>query len=316
LPAAIYTTDARGRITFFNQAAVALSGRAPELNSDEWCVTWKLFHTDGRPMPHEECPMAVALKEDRPIREQEALAQRPDGTLVPFMPYPTPIHDSSGAMVGAVNMLVDITDRKRAEDRQRVLIDELNHRVKNTLTTVQSLASQTLRGSGKAADIFLSRLFALSRTHDQLSRAGWEWADFQTIIDDIFAPYQLDGSERLVCSGGPVRLPPQKALLLAMVMHELATNAAKYGSLSVPDGKLNLTWTTLNGACDRRLLIDWRESGGPPVRKPKRQGFGSRLADRAITRELNGEAQFLFAPGGLRCNFAIPLQNPRYPKSS
>jgi PAS domain S-box-containing protein len=119
LPAAVYTTDADGRITMFNQAAVELSGRVPEIGTDSWCVTWKLYHPDGRPMPHDECPMALALKEGRPIRDHEAIAERPDGSRVSFVPYPTPLHDSNGTLIGAINMLVDITDRNRAEKALR-----------------------------------------------------------------------------------------------------------------------------------------------------------------------------------------------------
>jgi PAS domain S-box-containing protein len=115
LPAAVYTTDAAGRITYYNQAAVQFAGRQPMLGTDEWCVTWRLYRPDGTPMRHDECPMAVALKENRPIRGAEAIAERPDGTRIPFLPYPTPLRDASGALVGAVNMLVDITERKRAE---------------------------------------------------------------------------------------------------------------------------------------------------------------------------------------------------------
>jgi PAS domain S-box-containing protein len=114
LPAAVYTTDAAGNITFYNRAAVELAGRQPELG-DQWCVTWRLYTPDGTPLPHEQCPMAIALKENRPIRGVEAIAERPDGTLVPFMPYPTPLRDASGTLVGAVNMLVDLTERKHAE---------------------------------------------------------------------------------------------------------------------------------------------------------------------------------------------------------
>jgi PAS domain S-box-containing protein len=119
LPAAVYTTDAEGRVTMFNQAAVDLAGREPTLGSDSWCVTWKLYHPDGEPMPHEECPMALALKTGEPIRGQEAIAERPDGSRVNFIPYPTPLRDSNGNLVGAINMLVDISDRKRAEQTLR-----------------------------------------------------------------------------------------------------------------------------------------------------------------------------------------------------
>ena len=105
LPAAIYTTDAAGRITFYNEAAIAFSGRRPVLGTDEWCVSWKLFWPDGTPLPHDECPMAVALKEGRAVRGHEAVAERPDGSRVHFIPYPTPFKDASGKVVGAVNML-------------------------------------------------------------------------------------------------------------------------------------------------------------------------------------------------------------------
>jgi PAS domain S-box-containing protein len=129
LPAAIYTTDAVGRITFFNQAAVEFSGRKPEIGSDHWCVTWRLYWPDGRRMAHDECPMARALKEDRPIRGGEAIAERPDGTRVPFRAYPTPLHDASGHLVGAVNMLVDITAAKEIEEARGRLNDMLEQRV-------------------------------------------------------------------------------------------------------------------------------------------------------------------------------------------
>src|SRR5580658_6292907 len=127
LPAAVYTTDAEGRITYFNPAATELAGRTPTLGSDEWCVTWRLYLPDGTPLPHDECPMAVALKEDRAIRGVEALAERPDGTRRPFLPFPTPLHDLSGKLVGAVNMLVDISERKESESQQRKMLAELNH---------------------------------------------------------------------------------------------------------------------------------------------------------------------------------------------
>ena len=129
LPAAIYTTDAVGRITFFNQAAVEFSGRTPEIGSDQWCVTWRLYWPDGRPMAHDECPMARALKEDRPIRGGEAVAERPDGTRVPFMACPTSLHDASGRLVGAVNMLVDQTAVKEADEARRRLNETLERRV-------------------------------------------------------------------------------------------------------------------------------------------------------------------------------------------
>ena len=128
LPVAIYTTDAAGRITFYNRAAVEFAGREPALGKDHWCVTWRLYWPDGSPLPHDECPMAVALREGRPIRGVEAVLERPDGTRVNFLPYPTPLFDASGDLVGGVNMLVDITDRKQGEQALQRLNEALEQR--------------------------------------------------------------------------------------------------------------------------------------------------------------------------------------------
>jgi PAS domain S-box-containing protein len=310
LPAAIYTTDADGRITFYNQAAVELSGSKPEIGSDKWCVSWKLYQTDGTPLPHEACPMAVALQEGRPVRGAEAVAERPDGSRVPFIPYPTPLYNDSGALVGAVNMLVDISERKEAETRQIGLVNELNHRVKNTLATVQSLAAQTMRGSAVGEEVraaFEARLLALSRTHDQLTRAGWQATDLASILEVTLAPYRNGSGSRIRLGDGPVRLPPQAALTLAMVFHELAANAAKYGSLAAPDGALDVTWTVAEEDGTPRLRFEWQESGGPEVEAPKRSGFGMKLAERSVTRALRGSLDIAFDPRGVRCRMDIPL---------
>jgi PAS domain S-box-containing protein len=116
LPAAVYTTDTAGRITYFNKAAAELWGYRPDLDRSEWCGSWKLYWPDGRPLPHDQCPMAVAVKERRPVRGAEAIAERPDGTRVPFLPFPTPIYNSAGTFVGTVNLLVDISERKIQEE--------------------------------------------------------------------------------------------------------------------------------------------------------------------------------------------------------
>src|ERR1700676_200913 len=121
LPVAIYATDAAGRITYCNQAAVDLAGRQPKLGKDEWCVAWRLYNPDGMKLPHDRCPMAVALKENRPVRGIEAILERPDGTRIPIRPYPTPIRDQSGALIGAVNLLLDLSDRKLAENASAYL---------------------------------------------------------------------------------------------------------------------------------------------------------------------------------------------------
>ncbi|MCK1423566.1 PAS domain S-box protein [Bradyrhizobium sp. 182] len=307
LPAAIYTTDAEGRINFFNRAAVEMAGRTPQ-PGDEWCVTWKLYWPDGSPLPHNECPMAVALRENRPVRGAEAIAERPDGRRVPFIPYPTPLRDAAGKLVGAINMLVDISERKRAENAQKVLIDELNHRVKNTLATVQSLASQTAR---HAADLdefvstFTGRLLALARAHDLLTMRNWQDAPFEKLIHDIVGP--VSGG-RVATSGPDVNLDARAALSVTMVFNELLTNATKYGALSKPHGSVSLTWRIAEGErSQRRLACEWLERGGPPVTPPKRRGFGTRLMERCVENDLAGEFDLIFDPQGARCTVAFPV---------
>jgi PAS domain S-box-containing protein len=311
LPAAIYTTDLDGRITFYNEAAVEFAGRRPELG-EMWCVTWRLYHADGTPLPHDKCPMAVALQERRPVRGAESIAERPDGSRIWFTPYPTPLTDTGGQIVGAINMLVDTTHRKEAVRQQRLLNDELNHRVKNTLATVQSLIAQTTRNAGSVEEYrheLEARIMAMSRAHDQLSHRYWSDADLGEVIRASLAPYR--NTRSIILSGEPIIIAARTALMLAMVFHELATNAAKYGALANPDGKVELGWSVEANGQGRVLRLGWIESGGPPVTPSTRRGFGTRLLERGIRSELRGRAEIQFAPKGVRCAIEVPLDPVR-----
>lgn len=310
LPAAVYTTNADGQITYFNQAAIELTGRNPVLGSDSWCVSWRLYHADGRPIPHDECPMAIALRENRPVHGKEILVERPDGTRLPVLPYPTPLHDSEGRLIGAVNMLVDISERKRAEEQQRLLLNELNHRVKNTLAAVQSIAAQTFRGSegdARAKDAFDGRLLALSKAHDLLTRKQWEGVSLDDLVLQELAPYAVEGQARFTITGPELRLRPKVAIALGMALHELATNAAKHGAFSAETGRVHVAWQRMAASDGPMLHLHWQEHGGPPVAPPRRKGFGSRLIERGLARELNGTVRLHFDPSGLACSFEVPL---------
>ena len=306
LPVALCTTDAEGRITFFNQAAADFWGRRPELNREQWCGSFRLYHPGGIPLAHGDSPMAVSLKYGMPLRGVEAIAERPDGTRVPFLPLPTPLRDSEGRLVGALNVLLDISDRKRSEDRLRTLMSVLNHRVKNTLATVQALASQTIRGRGVKRDVrakFVERLFALSRAHDLLTREGWESADLLLVVQEVLAPHH----GRIEVQGETIRISPKLTVALSMVLHELAANAVRHGALSVRAGKVTLV-CTIETARDRsRIILDWRESGGPTVVEPARTGFGLKLVERSIAQELSGVAAIAFEPGGFHCTLSVPI---------
>lgn len=309
LPAAVYTTDAAGRITYYNDTAAALWGHRPPLGTSEWCGSWKLYWPDGTPLAHDECPMAIALKADRTVRGMEAVAERPDGTRVPFIPYPTPIHDDAGKLIGAVNMLVDITDRKRAEDQQALLVRELHHRVKNTLATVQAIMGSTARTVDNIEDFktaIFGRIQSLAKTHLLLAddvRA----VDFADILRSELDAFDSGIGGRITLQGPEVALTSQIAVSLGMAIHELTTNAAKHGALSVYGGKVEVTWSVTIDATRRTLTFDWVESGGPPVKEPTREGFGSRLLDFVLPGQIQARTRIEYAPEGVRVHCSLPL---------
>jgi len=222
-----------------------------------------------------------------------------------------PIRDGDGAVAGVFVQGQDITDTVRAADRQKLMIDELNHRVKNTLATVQSIAMQTARhhpDPQRFAEAFQARLMSLSHTHDLLTRSHWEGADLRAVLQ-----HETDahgGSTRIVPNGPPVALDPAQALSLGMIFHELATNAGKYGALSTPDGRVFVDWSLADQRA-RRLTLSWRENGGPPVAQPQRRGFGSRLIERNVRHDLAGEVELDYAEGGFTAEISLPLDKGR-----
>ncbi|HYZ48050.1 MAG TPA: PAS domain S-box protein [Sphingomonas sp.] len=308
LPVAVYTTDRQGRLAYFNEAAATFAGRRPRLGVDEWCVTWKLYWPDGTPLPPDQSPMAVALDTGDEIRGLEAVAERPDGSKRVFTPYPTLLRDSEGNVVEAVNVLVDITERKQAEETQKLLIDELNHRVKNTLATVQSIAMQTQRSTPECfAERFEARLLSLSRAHDLLTRRRWTGVSLRELLEQASAPYMDQLHRPIVLDGPDLMLSARAGLAMALTIHELMTNAAKYGALSGEAGRVAISWSVLEGPEGQGLAICWREQGGPAVAEPSRRGFGLRLIERSIAKDLGGRADLRFASEGLEAMLQFPL---------
>jgi len=426
LPAAIYLTDARGRITFYNEAAAALWGCRPRLNNDQWCGSWRLYRPDGTPLPHDQCPMAVALRERRTIVGEEAVAQRPDGTRVSFVAYPSPLWDSSGALVGAINMLVDITERRHAEQfrlrlasivessddaivskdlngivatwnrgaerifgytademigkpiamlipperqdeepiilkriqrgervdhyetiRRRkdgslieisltvspvrdangrivgaskiardisehkrkerhiaLLAREVDHRSKNLLALVLAAVRLTEADTAEELKVAIEgRLAALSNAHALLTQSRWEGADLRELISEELSPYCRQGDQRAQIAGTNVALEPTAAQSIAIVLHELATNAVKYGALSVPTGHVHVKWWH---PPEGGLVVRWAETGGPAVAPPTRRGFGTNVTNRLVRGQLRGEVRFHWRAEGLVCEIHIP----------
>jgi PAS domain S-box-containing protein len=293
IPAAIYTTDAQGKVTYYNQAAAELAGRTPQLGSDEWCVTWKLYRPDGTPLPHDECPMAIALKEGRPIRNAEAVAERPDGSRVPFIPYPTPLRDAEGKIVGAINMLADISERKQAETQQRLLFNELNHRVKNNMQMLQALLHLAGKKSRSAE--------AQAVLHEASGRVAAMAAAQQTLYGTKDATrYRATEFLAAVCQNAQqtfsrevdvtyeaedVELPIETAMPLALILNELLTNAAKYGANGSGRSLIRVGLT-----CQDDSFVLFVEDGGPgfDFNAVRSRSSGLQLVE-GLARQLRGK---------------------------
>jgi PAS domain S-box-containing protein len=437
LPTAVYTTDAAGRITFYNEAAAALWGHRPELGKSEWCGSWRLYWPDGRPMAHDECPMAIALREKRPIRGAEAVAERPDGTRIPFLAYPTPLWDDAGRLTGAVNTLVDITERKRAEysaqrlaaivessddaivskdlngivatlnpgaerlfgytadeligkpimilippdrhdeeteilgrlrrgervehyetvrrrkdgslvevsltvspikdiegrimgaskiarditerrraqERQHLVLKEMNHRVKNLFTLAGGVVTLSARSAATPKDLaegVRERLAALARAHELTLpdvTNGGEKLDrtttLPTLVETIIAPFVNQEHARVTISGAAVPVSGGAVMSIALLIHEFATNAAKYGALSSQSGHVDVSWSVWKD----ELLLVWREHGGPLLNgQPENEGFGSLLARLTVTGQMAGKITRDWNEEGLTVNVSAPLE--------
>jgi len=236
---------------------------------------------------------------------------QPDNSLFWVMARGRPYYDDSGRPDHFPGVVVDITDRIKAEQQRTLLVNELNHRVKNTLATVQSLAAQSLRGAETTAEarlLFDSRLAALSRAHDLLTLESWEGASLQDVVDRALEPFQF-GDGRLATMGPKLRLSPRQALGFSMAIHELATNAVKYGALSSDHGRVQMAWFIDRDGLNGLLNFSWREQGGPLVAPPRRIGFGSRLIQSGLSMDLGGDASIDFRPEGVVAVIRSPLEN-------
>lgn len=430
LPAAVYATDAAGRITYYNEPAAQLWGLHPRLGVTTFCGSWKLFHPDGSPMPHDECPMALALKSGCPVRGAEAILERPDGTRVPFIPFPTPMRNADGSIAGAVNMLVDITDRDRAERdsqwlaaivesshdaivsknlsgiitswnqgaermfgytadevigksvtilipdgqhdeelgilqrikrgekidhyetvrmrkdaslidisltvspirnaagrvvgaskiarditerkevqmRQHMLTQEIHHRTKNLFAVVQAVVSRSFAEKSsvqEAQAAVLDRLQSLAKAHVLLVDKDWKGADLRDVVRSEMAPYL----GRVSMDGPSIVLNSQSAQNFALALHELATNAAKYGALSNHGGQVAVSWDVAKANGQGQFTFVWHEFGGPSVLPPARKGFGSAVLEQVMSQYFDAAPVLEFAEQGVRYELSGSLDS-------
>lgn len=248
-------------------------------------------------------------RRDEPARLHDTLMVAADGRMIPLSVNVSPTRDLSGKVVGIALIARDVTERKQAEERQRLLLAELNHRVKNMLATVLLIANQTIDDAESLKAFrrsFTGRIRALSETQNLLTRTNWTGVTLRDVLQVEVAPHLKSGSGNFVLDGPELLLSPRAALTLALITHELATNALKYGALSVPDGKVLVRWAIAGSRGQRSVALEWRETGGPKVKAPRRRGFGQRLIEEGLSYELGGKAELRFDADGFNCKIELP----------
>jgi PAS domain S-box-containing protein len=249
--------------------------------------------------------MAAAMAQGRESLDFAFRIRRPDGELRWIEGSSRFLYAADGSPERMVGTNMDATERRRSEEHQGLLVNELNHRVKNMLAVVQGLAHQSFRAPGIPEGprrAFEERLAAVSSAHAILTREDWEGASLRAIAEEALGAHRL-GERRVTIEGPALTIPARAAVSLALALHELGTNAAKYGALSAEGGRVDLSWTQDGG----RLCIDWRESGGPAVVPPTRTGFGTSMIERVLASDLSGTVAIDYAPEGVICRIEAPL---------
>jgi len=299
---AIITLDPEGMITSWNAGAARLLGYEPgDILGRSGDI---LFTPEDREQGAPAWERCKALTDGRAANERWHL--RKDGSRFWGSGVMLRLNDET---MGTLKIFRDRTDERRADERQQVLINELNHRVKNTLATVQAIATQTFRGGDvdpALQEAFQSRLVALARGHDILTRQSWERADLRDVVDSALEPFRAHHEDRFDVQGPALAFTPSMVLALTLILHELGTNAMKYGALSNRNGRVEVGWS-LDVQKEGALNFHWRETGGPLVTEPTHKGFGSRLIERSLRSDLTAESMISYRKDGLLMEFSIPL---------
>jgi PAS domain S-box-containing protein len=306
LPFAVYVCDRDGLVLRYNRRAAELWGRSSKLGdpNERYCGSYRMFRPDGSLLPHHQCPMADVLRTGISVRQQEVHIERPDGSRGIALVDIEAVKDSGGNVVAAVNCFQDITERKRSETQIVNLAREAEHRTKNILSTV--LATVRLSKSDTSDDLkelIEGRIDALAKVHTLFVESRWAGAELHRLATQELLAYSGEKEARVRIEGPAVMLEPSTAQTVAISLHELATNAAKYGSLSAASGRVEILWSL---PADGRLSLRWIESGGPAATPPTHRGFGTRIMENMIG-QLKGEVRFDWRGQGLTCEIDLPL---------
>jgi PAS domain S-box-containing protein len=301
----LWTNNARGEMAGEQAGWAALTGQtAEECRGYGWS---KAVHPDD--VGPTIAAWTEAVAEGRTFAFEHRVRTR-DGDWRHFSVRAIPVRGADGRLREWVGVHTDITARKEAEERQALLVRELHHRVKNTLATVQAIVSSTARNADTIEDFyrgFVGRIVSLAHTHNLLTDDQWQTASLRELLDNELGPYDDPNGRRVSVDGPDIELPSGAAVPIGMAIHELTTNAAKHGALSTPDGRVEVRWSVAERDGDAALVFAWTEKGGPPVERPTREGFGSRLLRRVLSAQLAAEVSIDFDPAGLRFRLEAPL---------
>jgi PAS domain S-box-containing protein len=268
-----------------------------------------LIHPEDRPILEARFQRALDPEEGGAYQVEFRLRRADDQAERWVLTTGRVLFDAARRPVRAIGTLLDITERKEAEAQHRMLLAELDHRVKNTLATVQSVAMQTLRTASSPesfTESFAARLMALSVAHDLLRRGGWRQTSLADLVRDMLAPFEVEGRQRVRIEGPDIAVGPYSAFALGMAFHELATNAAKYGALSEAAGHVEVAWRLAAGTEGEQVWLSWCERGGPPAAPQRRKGFGTRLIQSGLAHQLRAAVDLRFLPAGLECDIRFP----------
>ena len=304
MPNQVWSATPDGQLDWFNDQVFSYSGmQLEELVGGKWAV---MVHPDDVAAATRN--WAEALTSGKPYQTEFRLRSK-DGSFNWHLARALPIRNPAGEITRWIGTNTDISKLKQAEDQQQLLSYELQHRMANTMAMVSAIAGQTFRTTAtkdEAQSALQARLRALSQAHAVLVQSSWQSSPMQTVVEEALAPYR-SGEGRITISGPAVDLPARQSLSLALALHELATNATKYGALSVPDGKLDVTWSVTSG--DEGALLDfcWRELGGPEVSPPTRRGFGSQLIETTLQADFGEFRQHRLRPRRPGLQFFSPI---------
>ncbi len=313
VPVGVVVTDTDGKI-FMGNRQIEIMLKHPVFHSEsaDNYGEWVSFHKDGRKVESKEYPLSQIIRDGKEAAEIEVLYQRGDDTKFWVRIIGKPVTDSKGRRIGAAVAMIDIDQRVKLMEQQELLIGELNHRVKNAFSVVKAIVSQSLRKAEVSETIreaIDNRLQAYANAHAQLVGSDFDKTSVGAICDNILSHIT---AKRIETSGPDVQLPTRQGMALSMALYELATNAVKHGSLSDPNGKVQLAWT-ITGSEDsqQHIIFRWQERGGPPVVEPVREGFGSLIVKQALEVETSGDVSIEFMPEGLEWTLTMPCEQER-----